>query len=207
MLKLFYAFIVKGEYEIPESRLSVYRREKLLTQTNPRVRAQSVLSELLLSHALLYSGISDGGQLDLTVGEYGKPHLKSEECYFSLSHSNDIVFCALSDKEIGADVQIRSNAKQALINRCFCEDEQRYVEHSVDKDAAFTEIWTKKESRCKQDGRGLSMPLDSFSVFDDAIEPFLWHTVIGEYHFAVCTETVLVERPELIEVNLKNRAL
>ena len=207
MLKLYYTFISADLNEIPESNLSEYRREKLLKQTNPRVRSRSAVSEALLRHALLQAGFPVVGPLDLREGEYGKPYLDNEECFFSLSHSADAVFCALSDTEIGADVQIRSDAKTALIRRYFREDERLFIEQSADKDDAFTEIWAKKESRCKQDGRGLALPLNSFSVFEETVAPFLWHTVIGEYHFAVCSETVSREMPDLTEFSASDLSL
>ena len=197
MLKLYYSKITEEPVSISESILSPYRREKISKQTNARVREQSVCSELLLRYALNDSGFSVEGPLDLTTGEYGKPFLKSGECFFSLSHSGEVVFCALSDKEIGADVQKRSAENPPLIKRYYSEDEQAYVAQAADRDEAFTEIWTMKESCCKLDGRGLALPLDSFSVFDGQFRSLIWHAVIGDYHFALCSEAINDDLPEL----------
>ena len=177
MLKLYYCRLPDSTPAVQTERLSAYRREKLEKQTNERVRLRSLISELLLRHAL-----RDGG------------------CFFSLSHSADAVLCALADRNVGADIQLASKANEALIGRFFSEEERAFVRGAEDPDRAFTEIWTEKESFCKMDGRGLALPLGSFSVFDPRIAPLLWHSTAGEYHLALCSDTVKTEQPEVIEV-------
>jgi 4'-phosphopantetheinyl transferase len=200
MLKIYFCRLTEKELPFSTERLSAYRREKLAKQTNARVRMQSAASELLLLYALEDSGHPAQGPLDIGTGGHGKPFLKNGACRFSLSHSADALLCALCDREIGADVQKKSRAQRAVIERCLTADEQACVRGASDPDAAFTAIWTKKESRCKLDGRGLALPLGSFSVFDEAIAPLLWHAAAGEYHVAVCSDAVRTERPEWIEV-------
>ena len=200
MLRLYYSRIPDEEYTIPAELLSSYRAEKIEKLNNARARRQSAAAELLLRFALTDSGFSMDGPPDIAVGKYGKPFLRSGECFFSLSHSADALICALSDREIGADVQLRSAAQPTLIERFLAEDERSYILAAADPDGAFTEIWTKKESYVKRDGRGLAPPLGSFCVFDGAIAPLLWHASAEEYHLALCSEAVTAERPELIEV-------
>ena len=174
--------------------------EKLSRQSNSSIRKQSFYSELLLRYALQASGYIDKGPLNLTTGKYGKPSLEDRRCFFNLSHSADIVFCAVSDREIGADVQIQAKSNPELIRRYFCEDEQEFVFRSSDPDAAFTSVWTRKESYCKRDGRGLAVPLNSFSVFDEKIIPSLGYKTVDEYHFAVCAEDAAKGDLNLIRV-------
>lgn len=200
MLNLYYCRLPEEEPAVPEGLLSAYREEKLKKQTNARARLQSVNAELLLRRALKDSGFPPNGPLDIGAGEFGKPFLRGGECFFSLSHSACELLCALGSREIGADIQVKTKARPSLMMRCFSEAEQSYVFDAADPDAAFTEIWVKKESLIKRIGRGLAIPLASFCVFDGEIAPLIWHTTEGEYHLAVCSDLIATEKPKLIEV-------
>ena len=200
MLRVYYCRLPEKEIAVPDVLLSAYRTEKLKKQTNAQVRLRSLCSELLLRYALKDSGFLPDGPLDIAAGENGKPFLKSGACFFSLSHSADALLCALCGKEIGADIQQKTPAQSAVIKRFFTAQEQAYICDAPDPDAAFTEIWTKKESRCKQDGRGLALSPGSFCVFDAVLAPLFWHRTAGDYHLAVCSEAVMTEQVELIEI-------
>ena len=148
MLKAYFCRVAADPPAVPEAFLSSYRKEKLAAKTAPRVRRESVFSELLLRCALRDSGFPLDGPLKIATGEHGKPFLKGNEVFFNLSHSADMLLCALSDSEVGADVQIRSEAKLPLLERFFAEDEREYVLSAKGSDDACTEIWTEKESWC-----------------------------------------------------------
>ena len=200
MLKLYYGRLPDSTPAVQTERLSAYRREKIEKQTNERVRLRSLTAELLLRHALRDGGFAVEGPLNIVVSGPGKPVLRDGACAYTLSHSADAVLCALGERNVGADIQIASKANEALIGRFFSEEERAFVRGAEDPDRAFSEVWAKKESFCKMDGRGLALPLGSFSVFDPRIAPILWHTTAGEYHLALCSDMVKTERPEPIEV-------
>ena len=200
MLRVYHCLLPEKEPALPAELISAYRKDKLKKQTNALLRLHSAAAELLLRYALHDSGYRVDGPLDIAVGRYGKPFLWNGACFFSLSHSARAILCALCDLEIGADIQIQSKAQDALLQRCLREDERSFVCGATDPNAAFTEIWAKKESFCKLDGRGLALSLGSFSVFDEAIAPLLAHKTAGEYHLAVSSEAVKTEQAEWIEV-------
>ena len=200
MLKAYFCRLSAETPTVPEELLSSYRKEKLAAQNAPLLRRQSLFSELLLRYALRDCGYSSELPLEITVGEYGKPRLRDGEYCFSISHSAEMLLCALSDREIGADVQLRSKAKRELMERFFTAEELNYVLASEDADDALTEIWTKKESFCKLSGKGLALPLPSFSVLDAQISPLLEHRKIEGYHAAVCGEAVREGEIKWIEV-------
>ena len=200
MLRVYFCRLPEHEPVISPGLLSAYRKEKLLKQKNARVRLQSLCAELLLLHALADSGFPPDGPMDIGSDENGKPLLRGGECCFSLSHSADALLCALCSREIGADIQIQKRARAALMKRCFTLEEQSYVSGMEDQDAAFSEIWSKKESFCKLDGRGLALSPVSFSVFDDEIASLLWHGTEGEYHISVCSDAVKTENVKLTRV-------
>ena len=202
MFKLYLCYLNGTELEVPEEILSEYRKEKLSRQRAPQIRAQSAAAELLLRFALSDSGFVVGTPLEIGTDEHGKPFLKSGECSFSLSHSSDAVLCVLCDTQIGADIQLASRANPALIRRFFAEDEQRYVFSSADRDTAFTEIWTKKESWCKLSGKGLALPFPSFSVLDETMSRCFRHAWAGKYHFCVAAADGLPEKIDPIVTDM-----
>ena len=200
MLRVYFCCPDRDAPELHEGLLSVYRREKLAALKAPRVRSESVFSELLLRFALLDSGFSANTPLAIEAGEHGKPFLADGKCFFSISHSAGALLCALSDRELGADLQLTTKVKPQLMDRFCADDERDYVLSVKDADEAFTEIWTKKESWCKLSGFGLALPLSSFSVLDEKIASLMRHRRAGEYHVSVCGEAARAEEIEWIEV-------
>ena len=203
MLRVYFCLAEGDAPAFPDGLLSAYRKEKLALQKNPSVRSRSLFSELLLRYALRDCGFAPDAPLEITVGEYGKPRLTGGELCFNLSHSADALLCAVSDRRLGADVQRIGAAPDVLMERFFAEEERAYVLSSETADEAFTEIWTKKESWCKLSGKGLALPLPSFSVLDAQIAPLLWHRRAGDYHLCVCGEAVPAGQIEWYEVKTK----
>lgn len=197
MLRVFLCFTGEELPAAPEDRLSSYRKEQLAHLRNPTLRRQSLCAELLLVYALRESGFEPTLPLTIATGEHGKPYLTDGTCRFSLSHSGEALFCALCDAEIGADVEQRREANEALMRRFFRSDERDRVLRAPDRDDAFTEIWTMKESYCKFSGEGLGLALDSFSVLDGSIAPGFRHWKVGEFHLALYAEGPLPEKSEL----------
>lgn len=206
MIGLYLTYLPDTEPPVPEELLSLYRREKLSRQTNGLVRRQSLLSELLLRHALRESGLVLPAALELRTGEYGKPYLADGSFFFSLSHSGNAVLCAVGERELGADIQLRTPFNEAMLHRFFAPEERDFVLAASDRDEAYTEIWTEKESYIKAAGRGFTLPLASFSVLDRAIAARLRHGTAGDCHVSVCSDAdALPERIDCIRV--ENSAL
>ena len=149
MLRIYYAD-VSALPENPEGLpLSRYRLEQLNRVRPALRRRQGIGAELLLIRALRELDGDLALPLDILTEQGGKPYLACGTPHFSLSHSGRFAACALSDKTVGLDIQLQSPCRESLVHRFFAPEEQRYVLASEDRDAAFTEIWSKKESRLK----------------------------------------------------------
>ena len=105
-------------------KLSSYRRERLSRISRERQRELSLSAELLLIEALNTLG-PVGLPLDIHTQAGGKPILGQGPC-FSLSHSGELVFCALSDEPVGADVQklLEKEPEPRLLDRCLSQKER-----------------------------------------------------------------------------------
>ena len=151
--------------------LPAYRREKvdLLRQRNDKIR--SLGAGVLLYRALESVGVDKNAEI--AIGKNGKPFLKGvKDVHFNLSHSGDIVMCAVSDGEVGCDIENVRNGRVEVAERFFTVAEREFIELG-DKNERFFRLWTLKESFIKANGAGLSLPMNSFSVLPGANGSFM----------------------------------
>ena len=99
----------------------------------------------------------------------GKPYIEKEGICFNLSHSGNTVAIALSECEIGVDIEEVRPANLRIAERYFAESDRRYLALAADEQDKlnrFFALWTAKEAYLKRYGAGLSGGLD-FSVADE----------------------------------------
>lgn len=127
----------------------------------------------LLGRLLLLKGIKeiynqDFQSKELQYTKYNKPYFENNLIRFNISHSGEMVFCALSDKfEIGIDVEMVSDIEIADFKSQFTENEWSKIIFSKDKKDSFFDCWTQKESVIKAHGHGLTIPLKSFEIIEN----------------------------------------
>lgn len=163
-----YAMNISGLDVSDESlllQMSGKRLEKLNRLKPVNSKKQSAGAELLLKHAL-----NSNAPVEWETDENGKLYVKDCEFYVNLSHSGDYAVCAVSDSEVGVDIERVKKADIALAKRFFTSEEHDYIKNSASIDDAFFEMWVKKESFVKAAGKGLAIPLSSFSVLGETVE-------------------------------------
>ena len=92
-------------------------------------------------------------------GPQGKPFFPdAPHIRFNLSHSGGLALCALSDGEVGVDIELVKPRAPGLPGRVLSDAEYRwYASHGGDW-GAFCTLWTRKESWCKRSGTGIFNP-------------------------------------------------
>lgn len=146
--------------------VSTLRREKVDRCRFDKDKRLSLGCAMLLDFALSSNGIPLC-DADIKIGEQGKPYFDYPSVHFSLSHSEDFVVCALSEEEIGTDVEKVKPIDLDIAKRFFSKDEYMHImsfDNENDRTNEFFRIWTVKESFVKAIGLGLKMPFDSFSI-------------------------------------------
>jgi len=107
-----------------------------------------------------------------TTNEHGKPRLDSTPLdsgpHFNLSHTRGGVVCGLClNHEIGVDLErLDRRVDPGVADRFFSPQEAAWVREAQGKAQVkerFLDIWTLKEAYIKARGKGLAIPLDSFS--------------------------------------------
>jgi 4'-phosphopantetheinyl transferase len=127
----------------------------------------------LVSRALVRYVVGEATQqaprsLRFSTNEHGKPFLVGlPDIHFNLSHSHGVAVCAVCrDTDVGVDVEdVGRRTDLSIARRFFSPAEADLVSKAPDaeKRALFFGIWTLKEAYIKAVGRGLSIPLNSFS--------------------------------------------
>ena len=138
--------------------LDALRQQRVHKLSSPDKKAQCAAAGWLLT--CLFG--ENGNPPALFHGSRGKPYLANrDDAFFSLSHSGNWVFCAVSDKEVGLDAQALTPYREAVAARCFTAEERAWIDGN---DKRFTDLWTMKEAYLKFTGFGLVLPMSSFTV-------------------------------------------
>lgn len=168
-----YAFCVAGVeqdavFKQLESIVTEERYKKMQKYRFPIDKIRSLFAEVLVRYALKKHFAMEGADIAIDTNEYGKPYLKDvENVYFNVSHSGDWVVCAVSDQPVGVDVeQIKKNSFE-IADRFFSEKEAKAIQESEVGQELFYKYWTLKESYVKAEGKGMSIPFDSFAFTID----------------------------------------
>ena len=127
---------------------------------------------------------------DCVTAENGKPYIQAAvPIFYNLSHSGDYVVCALSDREVGIDVQKIGVDKFQLAQRFFHPNEIKNLAHCkpADRIDLFYSYWTAKESFLKYTGTGLSGYISNCEIFfkKDSIDVML-HDVLQPVYLRAC---------------------
>lgn len=96
----------------------------------------------------------------LKFSENGKPYIDNEK-FFNISNSADVFCIAISDNEVGVDIQKTIPYNEKLAKRICNQKELTLLEKSDDKDVMLTKLWTKKESLIKCKGETIAQDLKS----------------------------------------------
>lgn len=166
-----YAMNITGKDYMDEAYapyLTEARRSEAQKRRKPRDRQLCLAAEVLLNRSLELTGIDVSLPAVYHRNSYGKPYLSQHKgIYVNWSHSGDWVVCAISDREVGIDLQDTGREPgEAMIRRMLQPVELSYYEKIPEerKKRLFYQYWTIKESYLKAVGTGFHMPLDTFYV-------------------------------------------
>lgn len=176
-------------------------------------KQRSLAAGLLLEYGLNRLGVTllpelEYEQVFLETGKDGKPYLKDrKDIYFNLSHSGSYVAAAFDTAPVGIDIEeIKSDGKK-IAGRFFCPEEKQFLEECQEncRKQKFTELWTRKESYIKAVGRGMKIPLKSFSVLENQImgeEEFFFHSfsMLEGYALSVCAKVPVDTKPQIVSL-------
>lgn len=128
----------------------------------------------LLGRVLLQIGLQLHYQIDdaeIMRSADNKPYLKGRHHHFNISHSKELVACAIAEFPIGIDVEfIDHKINYQDFQFQMTEGEFDKIDRSKDQIGDFFSYWTQKESVMKAHGGGMMIPLNSFEIVNDECE-------------------------------------
>ena len=135
--------------------------------------------------------------LKFSYSRKGKPYLRDYPFYFNLSHSGEYVFCAISDREVGVDIQKHGPVDEGRIAGRFFTEEERQVladcTDSMERRKLFYRMWARKEAYGKLTGEGIAATLgesmlqaDVLAQRDAAPSVYWQEWSLPEYAIALC---------------------
>ena len=131
---------------------------------------RTVLGDVMARCAICrHTGVRNS-EIAFSENRYGKPMLQQPDgIHFNIAHSGNWIVCALDRFAVGVDVEVIKPIGQDIAKRFFSTREHEYIMGQAEpaRTAEFFKIWTLKESFIKADGRGMSIPLDSFSILPE----------------------------------------
>ena len=181
------------------ARMTQYRKDKINRMVFLKDKRLSLGAGALLDYALILEGVSDR---EIIYVQNQKPCIKNSNIRFNLSHSGNMVFCAVSDKDVGCDVEQITDIDMQIAARFFFHEEYAAISacpDSTSRNDLFFRYWTLKESFMKVTGLGFKLNLDDFCIDlrSDGIDVkqsvdsrnyyFKEYTADTGYKFSVCT--------------------
>ena len=143
------------------------KKAEYLSASNENRKKSILLSQGFAKEKIAEDYSLEKKNIIFSVTPFGKPYCKSHgEIYFSLSHSGDFLALAISDKDIGIDIEKIREAKENLVNRVCCKNEKDKIFSSDKPDTEFTKIWTRKEAYLKALGTGIDRELITIDTTD-----------------------------------------
>ncbi len=146
--------------DIRNSEVTLCRQQEIHLKRRVQSAGEQIIT--ILSLQQLLEKVVRPISLTYTYGPQGKPYLQDYPLYFNLSHSGEYIFCAVSEQEIGADIQIMDGKiSEQIVQRFFSEEERKaWEECNVEgRRDLFYRLWCRKEAYGKLTGQGVAAAL------------------------------------------------
>ena len=163
MIELAYCNVENLDLKKAYNLVSKNRQEKIDFYRFDKDKKLSCGAYLLLKKLLAEKNITDP---IFKTEKYGKAYISNHEnIHFNLSHSGKIVLCAISDMEVGADVEyIDREIDLNIAKHYFYNREYESIMNAENRPEEFFKYWVLKESYMKYTGLGMNLNLDSFEI-------------------------------------------
>ncbi len=155
--------ITAEQYKNIFETLSNSRKARITHYKKEDDRRRSLMATYLVQKLLNELGCEN---VTLENAKNGRPYLKGCDLFISISHSDCGVACAVSEKEIGIDIEKIKPVRDGLIDYVCTEQEREYIFSDFTKTGKeitessvtqkFYAVWTAKEAYFKKNSSGIT---------------------------------------------------
>lgn len=172
-------------YELPVKNILTEERVNKIYGCNTKKAAQMFAGDVLSRFAINYIFGIPLQELVYKTSRAGKPYIeKYNSIHFNISHSNDVVICALSNTPVGIDIQyMKSLNIEQFTKRFFSKQEQKEILESKFQKHEFFKLWTKKESFIKYADLRIADGLKNLDYLACNFRHFLF---LDNYQVCIC---------------------
>ncbi|MDR1992963.1 MAG: 4'-phosphopantetheinyl transferase superfamily protein [Nitrososphaerota archaeon] len=191
------------EYDFLLTQIAPEKQERIKQHQLFLDAQNSLIGDILARIEICRATGLSNKQLEFATNSYGKPHLiNNPQIHHNISHAGHYIACAIADNPVGIDIELIKPINIEIAKRFFSTNETSYILSVLGniRMHRFFEIWTKKESQIKLEGKGLSKPLASFSVLDKPIHPEVFYHQVYSNKKTICYVSSSKKEPPHIRI-------
>ncbi len=185
----------ESEYEKWYALMATEKKAKIDRFRFDDDKKRSITGEMLIKSYIRQKYGTPAKDIIISTTERGKPYTENCNIHFNISHSGDMVVCAVSDNPIGVDIEKIKPVDLKIAKKVFNNDELLYLfgttppytfEKTDDIEILrrFFTLWTTKEAYVKFTGTGISENLKELSIKKDCVVT----EIRGDYVISVYSE-------------------
>jgi 4'-phosphopantetheinyl transferase len=193
--------MTEEQYRILLSKLPVEKQKRIQNFVFRDDAIRSLVADLLVRCIIGKEFHIPIDKIQFDNNTFGKPFVEGlQSFHYNVSHSGHWIVCATDNQPVGIDIEQILPIDFDIANRFFTTLEIQDLEKKAGKAklSYFYDLWSLKESYIKMVGKGLSIPLDSFScrvmnnnvIFSSIIDQksvyFKQYDLDPHYRLAVC---------------------
>lgn len=167
--------------------ISNEKRERIKRLINLDDANRVLIGDLLVRSLICQKYKINNDEINFIYNEYGKPFAESfSDFHFNISHSGEWVVCATANSNVGIDIEKISEIEALKLANEFFSEEEFYDLSNMNSNEQinyFFDLWTLKESYIKTIGKGLYIPLNSFSIKKESQTLISYKNIPQNLHF------------------------
>ncbi len=156
-----------SKFNILLSYISMEKQERIHKFLKYEDALRTLMADVLIRYVLCRKLKVNNQSLIFKTNEYGKPFLSNYDgVHYNISHSGRWVVCSVDNCPVGIDIEQIKPIDMSIAERFFSEYEFAGLMNKSAgcREEFFYQLWAAKESYIKAVGKGLSMPLNSFTI-------------------------------------------